>query len=257
MAFRFLSFGAGIQSTALLLMHKQLHVDEIIFSDTGGEWPETYEHISERVIPYCEKEGLPFVILKGDQIIKEGIFKRLFEHHVDNLEEFCLYNQTTPSRNDRWCTARFKIDPIRNYIRNKGIEFPATALMGISYDEISRIHETHWKEYIFEYPLIERQLNREDCKKIILEHGWSLPHKSGCFYCPFMRRSQAKELYYNHPGHYDRAVDVEKSSPRYPKYTLIGKPLELIAESLGSGSSSLDSFIEKNDEPCDSGFCMV
>ena len=42
-----LSFGAGLNSTALLIMlvEKSYPLDEVIFADTGAEVPETYEHL--------------------------------------------------------------------------------------------------------------------------------------------------------------------------------------------------------------------
>ncbi|MGI0079676.1 MAG: phosphoadenosine phosphosulfate reductase family protein, partial [Nitrososphaerales archaeon] len=57
MAFTFLSFGAGVQTTALLLTDE---FDEIIFADTGAEMPETYDYIEKYVKPYCKEKDLKF-----------------------------------------------------------------------------------------------------------------------------------------------------------------------------------------------------
>ena len=47
------SFSGGKDSTAMLLMmmEKNLPIDEIIFCDTGKEFPQMYEHI-EKVQKY-------------------------------------------------------------------------------------------------------------------------------------------------------------------------------------------------------------
>jgi 3'-phosphoadenosine 5'-phosphosulfate sulfotransferase (PAPS reductase)/FAD synthetase len=44
-----LSLGAGVNSTALLILIERegLQLDEVVFADTGSERPETYEYIKE------------------------------------------------------------------------------------------------------------------------------------------------------------------------------------------------------------------
>lgn len=47
------SFSGGKDSTAMLLMmlEKEMQIDDIVFMDTGVEFPEMYEHI-EKVETY-------------------------------------------------------------------------------------------------------------------------------------------------------------------------------------------------------------
>lgn len=244
---RFLSFGAGVQTTALLLIDSY---DEVIFADTKGEMPETYEYLENVTLPYAKQHGIKFTVL-SDPVQEKGT-----EFSTASLEEWCLHRKITPSRIQRWCTDRFKIRRIRAYIKSIGAS-PAIAVMGISADEIERMHKPHWSEYTFEYPLIDKGLTREDCRKIITEHGLPIPPKSGCYYCPFARRSQFVKLYYEHPDLFKRAQAIEEGSPRYPKYNLAGrKSLAELARSLGDGSRKLTDF---DDDPkeCESGFCMV
>ena len=51
------SFGGGVNSSAMLIgMHERgITPDAILFSDTGGEKPETYQHIEDMrgVVPEC------------------------------------------------------------------------------------------------------------------------------------------------------------------------------------------------------------
>ena len=59
---RFLSYGAGMQTFALLVMAKQgeIHIDEVVFADTGAEHPETYAHIENVAKPICKSMGIAF-----------------------------------------------------------------------------------------------------------------------------------------------------------------------------------------------------
>ncbi len=240
-----MSFGAGVQTTALMVTD---HFDEIVFADTGAEWPETYEYLEKIVLPYVQEHNIKFTVVRGQETLEGKL--------ATTLEDYCLQRRITPSRQHRWCTDRYKIKPIRKYVKAQGWELPATSVMGISYDEFHRMHTPHWHEYTFEYPLVDKRLTRQDCERIIKEHGLPVPRKSGCYYCPFQRIAMWKELYLNHPDLFGRARQLEEVSKSYPKYVLCGngKSLAQIAGRLGEGSHSLDDFIS---EPCDQGYCMV
>lgn len=205
---RFLSFGAGVQTTALLLIDK---FDEVIFADTGSEWPETYAHIEAAVVPYCRDHGIPFTVVKATVPAEE----QLIAAHM------------TPSMQYRWCTDRWKIRPIREHVKANYSPLPATAVIGFSLDEAHRMHKPHWPEYVNEYPLVDRRLTRSDCIRIIEGHGWKVPPKSGCYFCPFQSGSKWRELFYSHPGLYDRAVSIEENGSRFPEFTLRGNGTSL------------------------------
>lgn len=59
------SFSGGKDSTAMLLMmlEKGMQVDDIVFMDTGVEFPEMYEHI-EKVETYINRK---ITKLKADE----------------------------------------------------------------------------------------------------------------------------------------------------------------------------------------------
>ena len=62
----FLSFGAGVQTTAMLILVSkgEIEVDAVIFADTGAEHPETYGYIEKYDKPLCEKIGIPFMTVR-------------------------------------------------------------------------------------------------------------------------------------------------------------------------------------------------
>ena len=215
-------------------------------ADTQGEHPETYEYIDKYVEPYIKEKGIRFTTLVTPVHDGKGIAP------TASLEEFCLARKMTPSRMNRWCTERFKIKRIANYVRDSGHR-PAIAVMGISWDESHRIHESHSRVYSFEYPLVDKRLTREDCERIIQNYGWPVPPKSGCFYCPFQRLRGWRDLYHRHPDLFKRARNLEESQQHYPRYVLAGNgsTLAKIAVSLGEGSMKLDDF----GDSCKDGYC--
>jgi len=63
---RFLSYGAGMQTFALLVMAEQneIQIDEVVFADTGAEHPETYDHIENVAMPICDRIGISFTTVR-------------------------------------------------------------------------------------------------------------------------------------------------------------------------------------------------
>ena len=69
------NFSGGKDSTAMLLkmIEKDMPIDEIIFCDTGKEFPEMYEHI-EKVEKYI---NIPITKLKSMETFDELMFEHI------------------------------------------------------------------------------------------------------------------------------------------------------------------------------------
>ena len=134
-------------------------------------------------------------------------------------------------------------------------------MIGFAYDEIQRTNATRWKDQDVWYPLIEKKMTREDCARYIAGQGFPVPPKSGCFYCPFQRLDQWKNLRFKHPDLWERAINLEKNGSNYPKMTLSnfrkqGEPMTLEEVDKRMGKSLNDYEYDPADEEC-SGACMV
>ena len=71
---RILSFGAGKDSTAILILHlfvEDLDIDPVVFADTGAESKGTYRHL-EFIKDLCADADLPFhhIARDGENIIE-------------------------------------------------------------------------------------------------------------------------------------------------------------------------------------------
>ncbi len=243
---RILSMGAGVQTTALLIKCPERYKDGyIVFADTGDEKAKTYWYIEKYLKPFCEEKNLKWVTVKNK--------------NYDSLMDWSMKKKRLPIVMSRHCTKNFKITPMEQYARSIGAtdKNPIYLDIGISIDESHRANFTKYeKKYLIkEWPLVDLKISRKMCYDIIKEHGWPLPVKSGCDFCPFMPRSEMKKLSYENPERFAKIVAMEKNDTNYPKYPLNGRyTLESI-----SNNTVMDDFTDDEDEnaTCDSGHCFV
>lgn len=82
------AYGLGVDSTAMLveLARRDIRPDLILFADTGGEKPETYEYLHV-IRPFLASVGFPDVVTVRYQP------KRAVYH---TLEGQCLHTGTLP-----------------------------------------------------------------------------------------------------------------------------------------------------------------
>ena len=250
----YLSLGAGVDTTAISLMPDVMDkVDFVLFADTGGENPETYEYLDKYLKPHFEKIHKPLIIVHGEEKVDDII--------ETNMERAYLGWKIIPTRAFRHCTDKWKIKPMEKYLKANYPKENLRVVIGIAYDEWQRMNNTRWEGQEVWYPLIDKEMTRDDCKKYILKQGFPVPPKSGCFYCPFQRLDQWKTLRNNHSDLWERAIKLEKNGSRYPEMTLSnfkkkGKPLTLKQVDKQLGKSLYDYDYDPANEEC-SGACMT
>jgi len=190
-----LSYGAGVNSTAIIalaLLGKIPMPDYIVFSDTGAEWPNTYQYMD-----YLECRGIPITYLTGGN--KEM-----------TLIDYCREKNFIPSRMNRWCTDYWKIQPVKLFAQSLGED--VRTIIGIDAGEAHRAKSKRGRQSHKHYLLIELGYDRNDCKRIIKEAGLGLPQKSGCYICPYQSKRQWIDLKREHPDLWEIAVDLENHS---------------------------------------------
>jgi len=187
----FLNFGAGVNSTAILALIylkklPQYKDVEIIFADTGGEKPETYEYLE-----YIGK-SFPIKIIKSKEM---------------PLWDYCKEKKILPMIHLRWCSQRWKQKPLDEYRKEKDGE----TIIGIAFEEKERANRWRLgKGFVF--PLIDMQIDRKQCIDLIKNVGWKVPIKSGCWFCPHCKPKEFAELKLNHPDLFEELVVVEQET---------------------------------------------
>ena len=109
----YLSFSGGKDSTFLLLelLRRKYPLDEVVFFDTGWEFPAMYEHI-EKIKQICSENGIEFVALHPPKD-----FDYLMLEHVTNKGNV---GYSWCGGNSRWGTA-YKTQTLDKYSQqNKG-----------------------------------------------------------------------------------------------------------------------------------------
>lgn len=188
----YLSFGGGVNSVALYLYLLDQKIEfEAVFVDHGTDWPETYEYVD------MFKKKYPLTVLKP----KEG-----------TLYNYCAEKRMVPAIYPRWCTRQFKISVMFKYYQKPCFQF-----IGFDFSEAKRARISTEQGVENRYPLIEAEIDRNDCKKIIKSNGLPIPMKSGCYICPYQKVSQWKELRRKHPVLFCKAIQLENNNMEYRK----------------------------------------
>jgi len=199
----YLSFGAGVNSTALYLLLEQMNVKfEAIFVNHETDYPETYEYID-----YLRDQGFEITEIKPNY---EG---------YSSLYEYCKFRKFLPSIYLRWCTSRFKLKPIWKFV-----ERPCVMHIGISAEEKHRILCKQPKAITGKWLLVEEGITRRECVRMIKDAGLKVPRKSGCWICPFQGKKQLRRLHREHPDLFDKLIELEKI--RGNRHTLKEHPIQ-------------------------------
>ena len=204
---QYLSFGGGVNSTALLLLLTDRGEEfEAVFVNHGGDYPETYAYVD-----YLREQGFEITEIIPDV---EG-------YHT--IYDYSIAKQILPSFRHRWCTDKFKIRQINNYI-----QVPCIMFIGFDYGESKRSLESNLDGVTNLYPLIESKMDRNACVELIKKHDLKIPPKSGCWFCPFMHKIEIREIFLNHRDLYDKALRMEENCMKDGFY-IKDKPLPVIA----------------------------
>jgi hypothetical protein len=207
------AYGGGTDSTAMIIecAKRGVEIDYILFADTGGEKPHTYQYVN-LFSKWCLDNGLPEIIT----VKKAG--------NGETLEEDCLRRNTLPSiaYGYKTCSQKYKIQPQDKFFNNlpeaKKIWKSGgklTKFIGYDATEKHRIAKSKLREdkkYNYEYPLAEWGITRKDCIEIIKNAGLCLPGKSACYFCPMSRPSEIRQLNNNYPELMQRALKIESNA---------------------------------------------
>lgn len=190
----YLSMGFGVNSVALYLLMERLGMEfEALFVDHRADHPKTYAYAD-----YFIATGRPVTILKPE------CYRKKKGRTYNDLYEYCWEMEMVPSMMTRWCTKDFKVQPINRYI-----EMPCFMHLGIDAGEAKRAHMNTTAGVESRWLLIEHDIDREGCKRLIADAGLEVPPKSGCWFCPYQRVSQWKHLRMNHPELFCKAQKLE------------------------------------------------
>lgn len=232
---KILSFGAGMQSTALALMscenanaaqkgraHPYPLVpvyDLVVFCDLGFEPPWVMRQ-AEFVHQACQDAGLRYEMLYTP--LYDDLMQNFGKRRVVSIPWWTLRSDGHKSRMPRNCTLDYKVAQIAKFLRwevlgyRKGQKLrdedrkAHEMHMGFSFEERHRCKESPNPMLTNHFPLVEMELTRADNYAYILD-VWGLDTKaSACCFCPFHRNYFFQYLQEHEPFTYGRLVAVDE-----------------------------------------------
>lgn len=245
-----LSCGAGMQSTALILMsceNKQAQMDGkpfphpnvpiydiAVFCDLDKEPEWVYKQVNF-IQHACEKVGIPFVVLaEGD-----GYGKSLYNDYMNNfgiksvrsIPFWTLTEEVDESTGEvklkkgkmpRVCTMDYKIEIIQKYIKREVLGYkPFQRILesdlkahrihiGFSFEERSRCKPNPHPMFENVFLLVDLELERKHNYAYIRDI-WGLETKaSACLICPFHTNYFFENLKKERPSEYQAVIQFDK-----------------------------------------------
>ena len=202
---KILSYGAGMQSTALALMsvensrasgdpsHPRVPVyDAVIYCNLGLEAPWVYRQL-EFTQKACEDAGIYFKIL--DSPLYQDFMQNFGERRTISIPWWTISEDGHKSKMPRFCTIDYKVETISKFVRwellgyKKGQQLDSKDLkthemhMGFSNEEKRRCSKNPNKLFVNDFPLVDMGWERADCYAYILER-WGGGYQGKCL--PFL-----------------------------------------------------------------------
>lgn len=230
----FLSLGAGVQSSAMLMMYYygvlEPMPDAAIFADTQGEPPYVYANLT--CLTEAVKDKIPVLVVTRGSLLEDDLNPEfaLVKSGHDKGKKFpkCpLFFQSADREGmgRRNCTSDYKIKVISQGIRRflgyeprQRTKVPVRSAIGISLDEWMRMkdHRAGWIKNI--WPLIDAKYTRSDCLRYLKSLGMPEPLRSACYFCPYRSNAEWREMKERSPETFALAVDFDRKLREVPTY---------------------------------------
>lgn len=232
---KILSFGAGMQSTALALMScENAHAKEngqeapfplvpvydlVVFCDLGFEPPWVLYQV-EFTRKACEWAGLPFKVLPSP--LYDDFMRNFGERRTISIPWWTLGDDGHKSRMPRNCTIDYKVELISKYVRWEVLGYKKGQRlrdedkkahemhMGFSAEEARRCKDNPNPMFVNRFPLVDMGLARAD-NFAYIKDVWGLETKaSACCFCPYHKNYFFKYLKENLPETYAKLVEMDE-----------------------------------------------
>lgn len=268
---RIVSYGGGVQSTALLVLAARRYIDfpVFVFANVGAdsEHPATMTYVREIAFDYAAAHGIE--MHEVEKTKADGTVQTVRGEIMVGNRQIIPFRGQEGNPLSRSCTAEFKVRVIGAWLRARGAtaENPAVVGIGFSTDEVERSTMRRTNDYERpEFPLLNvewkgrRGLSRSDCEQVIRDAGLPVPPKSSCYFCPFHRLGTWRELARNEPDLFADAVAIERHANEIERshgrtrplfLTRFGKPLDEVID------DSQQAFDFEGPEGCDEGYCWT
>jgi len=209
-----ISLSGGKDSTAMLLVmiEKKEQVDEIIWFDTGWEWPQMYDHIKK-----LEKKIKKHIWkLHSKAPFNYWMFQKpIYKDRNKNTLQY--YGYGWPSMQRRWCAA-LKID-VLTYFQRMYVD--PICCVGIAADEAAKAKTKEQQEKnpkingTLRYPLIEYDITEKQALQYCYDHGFDWGglyedfRRVSCFCCPLQKIDDLRLIKNKYPEIWQKILQMD------------------------------------------------
>jgi hypothetical protein len=220
---RVLSYGGGVDSFAMLLdaAARGELPDAVVFVDVGdggpdldptvpAEWPGTYQHMREVVMPLCRRLGLRFEWLDG---------RRYPVRDAASLFEWLdARGQIPVAGPNRICTRIAKVERFERWLADTYPGERVEVWIGFEAGEEDRADKDPNAGKpsairINRFPLIEGRICRCRAVELVSRSGYPVPRKSACVFCPYGSMTDWQVFARELPGQFAEVAGLEARKP--------------------------------------------
>ena len=195
------SFSGGKDSTWMLLemIRRGEHIDEVVFFDTGWEFPQMLAHV-EKVKLQVEAHGITFTTLHPEKPFDYWMFDR-------NVKDDHLGYSWCGLKGCRWGT-KIKTGTIDKYFASEPEHIQC---VGIAADEMHRVKDCPNKRY----PLVEYGITEAECLAGCYAAGYDWGglyeqlDRVSCKFCGMKNLKELRNIYWNMPSVWEELRDYQ------------------------------------------------
>ena len=204
-----ISFGKDSLAMLLLIIEKNLPLNEVVFYDTGMEFQAIY-NIRDKVVKLLQEKNIKYTELKP----KNPFEWTMFEKPVNGRNGF-HYGYSWCGGRCRWGTTE-KLSTIDRYCEN------AKQYIGIAADESKRL-KTAWKNKKLT-PLFDYDMNEKDCLDYCRSKGfdwlegdvnlYDILDRVSCWCCANKNLKELKNYKKYLPQYWERLKELQMKTDR-------------------------------------------
>lgn len=187
------------------MLRRGEHIDEVVFFDTGWEFPQMLAHV-EKIKRLVEERGITFTTLRTDK----SFDWYMFDKPVNGGERFGY--SWCAAGGARWGTD-LKVRTINKHFKNEPEHIQC---VGIAADETHRSTDNPNKRY----PLVEWGITEAECLAGCYAAGYDWGglyeqlDRVSCRCCPLKNLKELRNMYFGMPDVWEELRDRQRKTNR-------------------------------------------
>jgi 3'-phosphoadenosine 5'-phosphosulfate sulfotransferase (PAPS reductase)/FAD synthetase len=211
------SLSGGKDSTAMFLelIRRKYPLDEVVYCDTGLEFPAMERHI-EKLRKVAKRHGIKFTTLKSEKSFEYY----MNEYMIKKKDGTTQKGWSWPGPRMRWCTSRLKQQVIKRYFKKMRKTHNVYQYIGIAFEERYRLERPGAKEPDRLYPLVEWGMSGKINLQYCYDHGYDweglyeIFKRVSCWCCPLQSLTELRKLRKHFPDLWQKLKDMDSRTRR-------------------------------------------